>query len=170
MNTNTKSYSLSQNAVMGVSVLFLWVVLSMVSGCDQQPSPGEAPAPESAATSTPDKSSTPAKISTTADAHTTEVTPTSKKVEQAVDTAGLNDPEEGEKKQVKKKLDLNLSETDMALGRHSETERQQKVLPNMFDAKKSGTKVGGGIIRDEENENYMDSIQGAKLNVEFQTD
>lgn len=47
---------------------------------------------------------------------------------------------------------------------------EHNTLPDMFDAKQEGTTVGGGILRDAENEDYVDSIQGAEVSVEFKID
>ncbi len=46
----------------------------------------------------------------------------------------------------------------------------KNTLPDMFGEKQEGTTVGGGILRDGENEDYVDSIQGAEVNVEFKID
>lgn len=80
-----------------------------------------------------------------------------------------------EKKQAEKpaqpKLDLSISESDLSTANSQQqaTADDPQLLPNMFGKKKEGTKVGGGIIRDEENENYMDSIEGAEVKVEIPT-
>ncbi len=79
----------------------------------------------------------------------------------------------------KRKLDLTLSKDVMALSTSSlkstiavaESSFDEKnALPNMFGEKQKGTTVGAGILRDAENEDYVDSIQGAEVNVQFKID
>ncbi|MBV1920380.1 MAG: hypothetical protein KUG73_06835 [Pseudomonadales bacterium] len=77
------------------------------------------------------------------------------------------------KEKPKKKLDLTLSQDVMALSTNSFDESnldEHHALPNMFEEKQEGTTVGAGILRDAENEDYVDSIQGAEVNVEFKID
>ncbi len=76
-----------------------------------------------------------------------------------------------EKKKVKKPLNLAMPDQEGVVAEDGVVIAENNKLPNMFhDSKAEGTKVGGGIIRDEENENYVDSIQGAEVNVEFSID
>ena len=88
------------------------------------------------------------------------------------------------KEKPKKKLNLTLSDDviatsgdgsintiDVAESNFDEHNfDEHNTLPDMFDAKQEGTTVGGGILRDAENEDYVDSIQGAEVSVEFKID
>ncbi len=88
------------------------------------------------------------------------------------------------KEKPKKKLNLTLSDDVVAssargLGNTIEVAEndvdgngfgEKNALPDMFGEKQEGTIVGGGILRDAENEDYVDSIQGAEVNVEFKID
>jgi len=83
------------------------------------------------------------------------------------------------KEKPKKKLNLTLSDDVMAISKSGSTSTidvaeinldEHNMLPNMFGDKREGTTVGGGILRDAENEDYVDSIQGAEVNVEFKID
>jgi len=83
------------------------------------------------------------------------------------------------KEKPKKKLNLTLSDDVMAISKSGSTSTidvaeinfdEHNTLPNMFEDKREGTTVGGGILRDAENEDYVDSIQGAEVNVEFKID
>ena len=87
------------------------------------------------------------------------------------------------KKKPEKPLNLQLPNSSMPLavdgmaeveallgeeaGRAAEREN---VLPNLFEQKSARAKVGGSVIRDPENENYLDSLQGAEVNVEIEID
>ena len=169
MNIATKPYKKSPSVSVGVSFLPMLTVIALLAGCDQQSTPETSSVGN---TATAVRSQVPTAADKQDEQHiaggqTGSAVP---ETEEPMTTAGSNNVEEPEKKQAKKKLDLKLSEADMVLGEGSQAANQNQVLPNMFHEKKQGTKVGGGIIRDEENENYVDSIQGAKLNVEFQTD
>lgn len=87
---------------------------------------------------------------------------------------------EKKKKAAPAPLNLALPTQELAIaqgggiagGDTSESHQSENnKLPNLFNGdKKEGTTMGGGIIRDEENENYIDSIQGAEVNVEFSID
>lgn len=82
-----------------------------------------------------------------------------------------------EDKKPKKKLNLTLSD-DVVPGvegtvSHSEAAidvENNNKLPNMFGKQEKGTTYGGGLLRDEENEDYVDSIQGAEVNIEIKID
>lgn len=82
-------------------------------------------------------------------------------------------------KKPKKKLNLTLPEDVMApsisgsavsIDVAENSLNEKNTLPNMFGGKQEGTTVGGGILRDSENEDYVDSIQGAEVSVEFKID
>ena len=83
------------------------------------------------------------------------------------------------KEKPKKKLNLTLSDDVMAIAESGAATNidvaennfdESNALPNMFGEKQEGTSVGGGVLRDTENEDYVDSIQGAEVNVEFKID
>ena len=84
-----------------------------------------------------------------------------------------------DKEKPKKKLNLTLSDDVMVIAESGAATKidvaensldESNALPNMFGEKQEGTTVGGGVLRDTENEDYVDSIQGAEVNVEFKID
>ncbi|OUS06643.1 hypothetical protein A9Q81_01795 [Gammaproteobacteria bacterium 42_54_T18] len=84
-----------------------------------------------------------------------------------------------DKEKPKKKLNLMLTDDVMAISKSGSVNAidvaennldEHNTLPNMFGAKQEGTTVGGGILRDAENEDYVESIQGAEVSVEFKID
>lgn len=72
--------------------------------------------------------------------------------------------------QPKKKLNLSIPEISLAEGTQSPGVQKPGVLPNMFEKRQASTSVGGEILRNEENENYLESIDGASVNIEIKTD
>lgn len=72
-----------------------------------------------------------------------------------------------EPKKTKKKLDLSIP-VESAENNTIESDTKEKaLLPDMFTKSEATTKIGGGVIRDGENEDYMDSIEGAKIDIEI---
>ena len=64
-----------------------------------------------------------------------------------------------------------IAEVETLLGEvEGQGMKKKNVLPNLFEQKSARAKVGGSVIRDQENENYLDSLQGAEVNVEIEID
>jgi hypothetical protein len=80
------------------------------------------------------------------------------------------------KEKPKEKLNLTLSHDVIGLSGVVENSidannlHENNALPNMFEKEQEGTTVGAGILRDAENEDYVDSIQGAEVNIVFKID
>ena len=100
-------------------------------------------------------------------------------VTKSVEATGSTDATKSNKEKPKKKLNLTLTDDVMATSQSDFNNAidiaendfdENNTLPNMFGEKQKGTTVGGGVIRDAENEDYVDSIQGAEVNVEFKID
>jgi len=105
-------------------------------------------------------------------------------VTKSVEATGSTDATKSNKAKPKKKLNLTLTDDVMATSQSDLNNAidiaendfdennfdENNTLPNMFGEKQEGTTVGGGVIRDAENEDYVDSIQGAEVNVEFKID
>ena len=116
----------------------------------------------------------------TSDAASASAVPVTKSVEATRSTEATK----SNKEKPKKKLNLTLTDDVMATSQSdlnnaidiAENDFEENnfdennTLPNMFGEKREGTTVGGGVIRDAENEDYVDSIQGAEVNVEFKID
>lgn len=96
------------------------------------------------------------------------VTADERAVEGSVEVAASK--QEDEAKKVKKPLNLHMPVDDSVAVEGTQNFSEKNKLPDLFVGHKEGTKVGGGILRDAENENYAESIQGAEVNVEFQLD
>ena len=79
----------------------------------------------------------------------------------------------------KAKQPLDLTLTADVIPSATITEESEKLplrvegkLPNMFadDADNNAVSVGGGVIREEDNPDIVDSVQGAEVSIEFKTD
>lgn len=71
-----------------------------------------------------------------------------------------------------KVFDLNVV-SDPSLPVSDDTDfSEREILPDMFDQAEKETRVSVGAkpLRDVENEDYVQSVQGAELKVEFKTD
>ena len=77
--------------------------------------------------------------------------------------------EESQEKK-KKKLNLSIPESDLNGAVANDAGEEAKVLPDMFVKREQGTKVSGDVLRDQENEDYLDSVQGAQVKIEMKTD
>ena len=110
-------------------------------------------------------------------------------VTKSVEATRSTEATKSNKEKPKKKLNLTLTDDVMATSQSDLSNAidiakndfdennfdennfdENNTLPNMFGKKQEGTTVGGGVIRDAENEDYVDSIQGAEVNVEFKID
>jgi len=78
---------------------------------------------------------------------------------------------------TKRSLDLTL--TDDVIPAANIIEESDKLpvrvegkLPNMFakDSAKDTVSVAGGVIREDDNPDLVDSVQGAEVSIEFKTD
>ncbi len=95
----------------------------------------------------------------------------SKTAKTSSDTASQSSQLEDSATKVKKKLDLSIPSTipDTATG-SVEASKDKPLLPDMFAKEESTTTIGGGLIRDAENEDYIDSIEGATIDIKVKTD
>ncbi|MCG8672855.1 MAG: hypothetical protein MI867_25885 [Pseudomonadales bacterium] len=139
-----------------LNTLIILLFVAFVSGCDQAKEPASDKAP--------------AKVEAVkGDSSQSENTASAKAPEVAQKVA-----EEAKEKEEKPKKPLNLAipDTDVSAAAANDQGEagEKRVLPNMFGKSEQGTKVGGGIIRDAENQDYVDSIEGAEVSVEFTTD
>lgn len=75
-----------------------------------------------------------------------------------------------EKPKKKQKLDLSIPEASIIQNDQAQDATEPALLPDMFDQVDSSTSVGGEFLRNEENEDYLDSIEGARVKVEITTD
>jgi len=132
----------------------------MLSGCDQAPEGKEQQVDSPVGNTT---------VNASADTTAESVAKTVGDRTAAGDSAEASKRKE-EAKKTKKPLNLQMpAGDDVVVGGVMELSEENK-LPDLFVGHKEGTKVGGGILRDAENENYADSIEGAEVNVEFKID
>ena len=130
------------------------------SGCDQTSEPADNAGQDDAIKKVETVDAEPTKALSNPAQASSETAP-----EMAV-TSKTSDAE----KKPKKPLNLALPDSEISSADGQIDAEEQRVLPNMFGGSEQGTKVGGGIIRDAENLDYVDSIQGAEVSVEFKTD
>lgn len=76
---------------------------------------------------------------------------------------------EGEEK-PKKKLNLSLLNNLADSASAKPLAEEQGVLPDMFATQESRTHLSGGLHRDEENPDLLDSVDGAEISIEIKID
>ena len=103
------------------------------------------------------------------EAMTPDIQKTTKKtinnVASGADMAIVKEPEEPKKARKKLDLSIPLESADNYSVESATTE--MALLPDMFSKSEARTKLRGGLIRDVDNEDYMDSIEGAKIDIEI---
>ena len=91
-----------------------------------------------------------------------------------VDEALSEETAKTKEKKHKEKQRLNLAipeeNFNFPSGEVDELKEEATILPDMFEKTGKHFSVGGSILRDEQNEDYVDSIQGAQLNIKVATD
>lgn len=145
----------------------VYSILVILIGCsDSEDMTTDRPTSESSSTATPDTQPSTSQA--------TKSEPPQPIIETPAPSATTNTPpiDAPHTTSTKKTIDLSLPDDWDTHSEHTYEIQEHQLLPNLFpdQAKEQDIQLDGKLLNDETTEDYMESIEGAEVSVEFKLD